>query len=104
MGWHMPEIRLSLLLPIMPPSSRLKCHFAVALIALFGTALWTRSAGTMLVRALGSTALGQSAPEGFIHHLGMFCSTADDGGAGPLPKRSPLAWPPLQALTPSLPL
>lgn len=101
---HIPELRLSPLLPIMPPPSRLKCHIALALIALFGTALWTRSAGTVLSRALGSTALGQSAPEGFIHHLGMFCSTADDGGAASLLKRSPLACPPLQALTPSLPL
>jgi hypothetical protein len=84
--------------------SRLTCHFAVALIAFFGTALWARSAGTMLARALGSTALGQSAPEGFIHHLGMFCSAADDGGSASLLKRSPLAWPPLEALTPSLPL
>ena len=88
----------------MLPDSRLTSHYAVALNAFFGTALWTRSAGAVLGCALRSTALVQPAPEDVIHQSERFCGSADDGTATLLPKRSPLAWPPFLALTPSLSL
>ena len=92
------------LLPIMLPYSRLTSYFAVALNAIFGEALWTRSAAAVSGCAWGSTTLGQSAAEDCNHQSERFCGSADDGTATLLPKRSPLAWPPFLALTPSLPL
>jgi len=88
----------------MLPYSRLTSYFAVALNAIFGTALGTRSAAAVSGCAWGSTTLGQSAAEDCNHPSERFCGSTADGAATPLPMRSPLAWPPLLALTPSIPL
>lgn len=73
---HIAEMLLSCLNPIMQHYSSLKCHFAVAFVALFGSALWPRSAGLGLGCAFGSTALDQAVPEGLIRERGMACSAA----------------------------
>ena len=98
------EMRLSHRFVTMLPYSRLTSYFAVALNAIFGTALGTRSAAAVSGCAWGSTPLGQSAAEDCNHPSERFCGSAADGAVTPLQMRSPLAWPPFLALTPSLPL